>query len=496
VVIKNKYDYGLFFVLGISLLLSLCYCPPFDRLTDDREIFRYAGMAILRGQVPYRDFFDHKPPLIFFFNAAGLFIGGAWGLWILSALLSLLTTGIFFRRCVQQRLSLPWLLPLLFNLMIRDNLISWGANMTREYTTCFFVLLFCAFAGRSRFRGILVGFYAGLIFFTQQEQVLAVLPFLVYIAWTERACPLYLRIGRLALGFGLVFVPILCYFAWNHSLGYFWEDGFRFNTVWYISQPKSMGDHFGTIKRSLDDGNYELPVMIAIVLGWVSLFRPHRQKAMLVAALAALFLSFAPELMGSRFQGGASAIDLPYYFLPLAGTVSVLLFVVFAFSAETGLASPKAQVPFALLLCTSLTYTALQHSTHLERRSEDPDLHFPAMNYLRQHRPADHDLYVFNYDDYIYAYNEFGVLSPSRWIYHHMWGWYAGWDADQSVLASIAADLDKYHTTYILMDPALLDQFVNSANAAYWRSFMQRTYEPMSIPGENRVILWKRKQGI
>src|SRR5262249_15700582 len=56
----NKYYYGLFFLLGISLLLSLSFCPPFDLMLDDREVFKYAGMAILRGQVPYRDFFDHK----------------------------------------------------------------------------------------------------------------------------------------------------------------------------------------------------------------------------------------------------------------------------------------------------------------------------------------------------------------------------------------------------------------------------------------------------
>jgi hypothetical protein len=198
-------------------------------------------------------------------------------------------------------------------------------------------------------------------------------------------------------------------------------------------------------------------------------------------------------MMGSRFEGRANPRDCDFYFLPLAGTVCALLFVVFAFSEEAILGNPKVQLPFALLLCSGLTYTSLQHSTHLVRRSDDKDINSPVLNYLRGHRPGgDYDLYVFNYDDYIYAYNEFRILAPSRWIYHHMWDWYVGWDADHTFLNSITNDLLKHRTTYILMDAERLNQFLDPGAAAIWRMFMQRHYEPLTISGANGPILWKR----
>ncbi len=102
----NRQYYSLFFVMGVCLLLSLFYCPPFDLLLDDKEIFKYTGMAILRGNVPYRDFFDHKPPMIFFINAAGL-VFGPWGLWMINTLLAMLSTLLFFDVCRQYRLPFP-----------------------------------------------------------------------------------------------------------------------------------------------------------------------------------------------------------------------------------------------------------------------------------------------------------------------------------------------------------------------------------------------------
>ncbi|HEV9036361.1 MAG TPA: hypothetical protein VGQ51_07075 [Puia sp.] len=488
----RKHKYLLFIILGISFSLSFCFSPPYDLMRDDREVFSYAGMAILKGQVPYRDFFDHKPPGIFFINAAGSLLGGLWGLWAINTLLVLIATWMLYRICLQYRLAFSWLLPLLFNLMIRDNLISMGASMTREFTTIFFLFFFCIFMGRSRYREMSLGLCTGLIFFTQQEQVLATVPFLLYVLAAERSLPINQRIARMALGFGAVLVPILLYFAWNRSLGYLWDDGFRFNMIWYTAQPKSPGDHFRTIKRCLDAGNYEMPFMIALILGVASFFTKHKKKGLLLTALAAFFLSLAPELMGNRFEGRANPIDSPPYFLPLAASICALLFVIFAFSDEAIIGDKKIQLPFALLLLCSLTYTSLQHSTHLEKRSDDSDINSPALNYLRQHRPGNYDLYVFNDDDYIYAYNEFGILAPSRWIYHHMWDWYYRWDADHALLSGITADLLRHHTTYIIMDPVRMTQFLNPANTAYWRDFMEKNYEPQPVPGTR--ILWKRKE--
>jgi len=489
----NKHSYGLYFSLLACLLLSLLYSPSFDLGMSDKAIFTYTGQAIAKGLVPYRDFFDHKPPLIFFINYAGTLLGGAWGLWVINTLLAMVTTGAFFNCCRRHRLAWPWLLPLLLNLMLRDNLISEGINMTREYGSWFIVLFFCVLVGTSRYRYFYLGLLTALVFFTQQDQVLSLLPFLVYALFTREEMPTGRRALASAAGFAAILLPTVLYFALHRSLGFFWEDAFRFNLTVYTTQRKSLGDHFRTIKRVLDAGNYELPFMVALGLGIVGLIRPNKKKGLIVAAFAAFLLSGSAEFMGGRFKGQAVAVDYYYYFIPLSAGICLLLFTFFAFPEKTTPADWTTLLPYTLLLCGSLTYTAVQHATHLLRRDEDPVINSAELQYLRQHPPADYQLYVFENDDFIAAYNEFRILSPSRWIYQHFWNWYPDWDSDGRILSSITEDLQRHHTTYVIMDPVNAATFRNRANYHRWMDFLQSHYQPVPMPGNKPSLLWQLK---
>ena len=103
----NQRQNSSFFVMGACFLLSMLYCPLFKVLFTDTEVFRYMGLALSKGSVPYRDFFDHKPPLIYFFNYAGILLGGLWGFWVISTALALLATWSFFQCCRAYRLPIP-----------------------------------------------------------------------------------------------------------------------------------------------------------------------------------------------------------------------------------------------------------------------------------------------------------------------------------------------------------------------------------------------------
>jgi len=488
----NRKDYGLWFVLGSSLLLSLAYCPPFDLIVDDKEFFKYTGMVILKGGVPYRDFFDHKPPLIYFINAAGLLFG-PWGLWAISAVLALVITFLFYRLCRQYRLAYPWVLPFLFNLMVRDNLISGGMHFTREYSTFFVMLFFIALMGRSRWRHFLLGLFAALTFFVQQDQVLLLAPLALSVLFEKDQLPLIARCARMGAGFMSVTAVIILYFAVHRSLSYFWQDAYVFNFSWYLTEKKSPGDHFRTIKRLLDYGNYEIPFMIALTLGVTSLFVQNRRKDLVAAAILALVLSMSSELMGGRLEGTGTPQDFPGYFLPLSATICILLFTVFGFGGDRMITDRRAQLPYALLLCTSLCYTQLQHGTHLERRKDQEVVHASELAYLRGFRLADHQLFIMLDEAYGYYYHELKVVAPTPWVYQQFWLWYAGWDADQHILQSIGGDLLRYRTTFILMDPRSLARMRNPVNIRWWMSFLQEHYEPVTIPGHPYKTLWRLK---
>lgn len=494
----NKQKYGLPLILLASLLLSMMYIPYFNPLSADKEIYRYIGRVMLRGGVPYRDVFDHKPPLIFFLNYAALLLGGDWGQWMIDTALALLATGLFFQLCKTYRLPYPWLLPLLFNLMIRDHLMCLGMGMTREYTTMFLLIFFCVLMGKHRYRFFLLGLISGLTFFMQQDQVLALLPFFLYALLPgEDGASFLNRLLRMAAGFLSVALPIILYFSVTHSLGDFWRDAFAFNFGWYTTTLReSPWDHWRKIKATLDQGNYELPALVAMTLGVVALFFRHGNKKLVVLSLAAVVLSIATEFMGGRDRvPNIFGMGFTHYFLPLSASLSILLFSVFAFTSELVLQAPKAQGIYGLLACASLLYTDIQHGTHLIPKKNDETVHSPELNWLRQHRPGDYELFEFGDNDFVYAYNEFGIIGPSKWVYQHFWVLYDHWDLDHEQLRSIEQDLLRHRTRYIV-DYACDPRYFRDRTAFdVWHSFLVSHYDPVTIKGAVYSQMWRLKGG-
>jgi len=491
-----KKNYGLLFILLASLLLSMMYIPRFNTLTADKEIYRYIGRVLLRGGVPYRDVFDHKPPLIFFLNYTALLLGGDWGQWLIDTGLALLATALFFRLCKQRQLPYPWLLPLLFNLMIRDPLMCLGMGMTREYTTMLLLIFFCTLMGRHRYRHYFLGLISGLIFFMQQDQVLALLPFFLYAFLPgEDRSPAFQRFFRMAAGFLSVALPLTLYFTRAHALHDFWNDAFVFNFRWYTTTLKESGwDHWRKIKSTLDKGNYELPSMIALVLGLSALLFRHGNKKLLLLSLAAVLLSIITEFMGGRdLVPNTLGMTFTHYFLPLSASLPILLFSVFAFTEEPVFQDPKIVGVYGVLLCASLLYTAAQHGANLTPVEADPTVRSPELNYLRQHRPKDYEMFEFGNNDFIYAYNEFGIIGPGKWVYQHFWVLYADWDKDHAMLRSIEEDLLRHRTKYIVdfaFDPG---SFRDKTAFTLWQSFLRQYYEPVAVAGASHSQMWQRK---
>jgi len=81
--LKNQYI-SLFQVTSIFLIaLVMLVISPLNPANPGRDsgVFLYVGQAILSGHIPYRDVWDHKPPLIYYIDTAGLMLtaGSLWG---------------------------------------------------------------------------------------------------------------------------------------------------------------------------------------------------------------------------------------------------------------------------------------------------------------------------------------------------------------------------------------------------------------------------------
>jgi len=479
------------------LLLSLIYCPPVDLFFDDKEIFRYAGLLIYKGGVPYRDLFDHKPPLIFFLNYLGLLLG-PWGLWLIDTFLVTLASLLFFRTCRRYRLAFPWLLPLLFNLLIRNYLACVGIGMTRAYTAIFLLLLFVVLMDRPRFTWFWLGILTALTFFMQQDQILPLLPFLAYALLSRSSAPpapgtpSFLRWTQFLTGLACITAIILFYFGMHHALPAFWEDAFAFNFSWY-TEKRPFIEHFRAIKDGLEKSSYEMPLIIATSLGGCALLLRDTKKKLLIAALLSTILAFGPEYLSGKLEAGHAFY---YYFLPLSATLPILVFTVFAFTRESFLSDKKSQALFGFLLCCLPLYNALQHASHLSFHNRDIIETTPEFNYLRQQPFAkqheDYQLYIFGDNNWVLAYNRFRILAPSHWIYHHFWEWYGGWDAGHRQLEGIKSDLLRHRTKYII-DYSPLVRWRDSTARDSWNAFLRQYYQPLSLTGStSRFLFWQR----
>ena len=103
-------------IVLVTIVIQLPYSPVFARLGVDSGIFAYGGQQILEGQLPYREFWDHKPPAVFYLNALAIFIVGQtpWAIWWLGLVWIICTSLVFF--FVMRRLT--GLGPALFSTLI------------------------------------------------------------------------------------------------------------------------------------------------------------------------------------------------------------------------------------------------------------------------------------------------------------------------------------------------------------------------------------------
>lgn len=111
----------------------------------DSGVFLYVARAILRGQTPYLDVWDHKPPLIYYIDALALSLGrglGAlWALEIVSLCLAALGGYIALRRCYG---AVPALTASILWILAAFPLLG-GGNFTEEFgLACAFGTLWAA----------------------------------------------------------------------------------------------------------------------------------------------------------------------------------------------------------------------------------------------------------------------------------------------------------------------------------------------------------------
>jgi hypothetical protein len=208
----------------------------------DAGVFLYVGWRILNGELPYRDVWDHKPPIIFYINALGLAITdhSRWGVWLLEFVSLFVAASIGFHLVKKALGTFPAIYSLVLGLLTLTFLISAG-NLTEEYAL---PLQFLAFwliydADRPSFslwRWFFLGFTGALAFFTKQTTIGIWLAIVLYWTLTRlkaRQTRQWLKaLGSFAAGGLLVACALVLFFAVQGALVEFWDAAFRYNAIY------------------------------------------------------------------------------------------------------------------------------------------------------------------------------------------------------------------------------------------------------------------------
>jgi 4-amino-4-deoxy-L-arabinose transferase-like glycosyltransferase len=329
-----------FLILGICVLVIILPNNPGRQPVPNRDsgVFLYIGQRILEGQVPYRDAWDHKPPLIFFINALGLFLvrDSWWGVWLLE--LIFLTGTVFLAFSLLER-NLNRTAAIFGSVVFLLGYITFGlaegGNFTEEYGLVFQFLALGLFATAELkdhwgIYGFLIGVTAGICFLLKQSLVGIWLAIIIYLVisrlQTRQWKKLVIELALVLAGAAAVLLIPLVYFGINQALGDFWQAAFLYN---FRYASATFASRLEALKNGLQLTFFSgIIVIIAIswIAGWVFVLRHKEEaigldrgsRALLIVALLSLPLEFVLASLPGRLESHYFLAWLPTFTL-LAG---------------------------------------------------------------------------------------------------------------------------------------------------------------------------------
>ena len=242
---SNKFFPITFVVLAflIVLMCSFASSPLFGLGLGDSSVYKMMGRVFLNGGVLYVDYFDHKGPYFYLFNAIGESISPAWGLfplqaiWLSFSLILWFKTARLFARPIYSFIVTLIAIALFIG-------IYEGGDLTEEFS-----LLPCSLSvylalsfllnhpdeKHDYWRSLVYGLCFGLAFLIRPNDAVMVCGgvmtgiFLYIIIRQKQYTTAILNALTFLLGGFIMFAPWIAYFAYHHALVDFYFGLIGFN---------------------------------------------------------------------------------------------------------------------------------------------------------------------------------------------------------------------------------------------------------------------------
>lgn len=286
----------------------------------DATLFAYGGRLILDGRIPYRDFWDNKPPLIFYLEALGYWcFGTSWlGPTLVQALVYLLTVAAFAwlaRKLHPEpharaaRMTFLGLVTFGLNL---PTFVMDGANLTETYLLLFVAVCLGLLDPWRRHaclgRWFAAGVVAGLGFMLRPNAIalgvvaIAVLAlrWRLFEPWPGRVCLKLL--GCFIAGGATPLALTTAYFAAQHAAGEMWFATIEYNLTAYNELFLLRASLLEAPRYFMFDPKYGIrALLLAAAVGFAITLTIHRQLPARASRRSLARLAFTLAWFGADF---------------------------------------------------------------------------------------------------------------------------------------------------------------------------------------------------
>lgn len=445
--------------IGVALVAIAIHLPNFPvgkTPQEDAGVFLYAAQLLLDGGLPYRDVWDHKPPLIYLFDALGLLLGGGspLGVWALQALayaaaavlgLRLMTAAFGTRAALFG--TIAWLLGAPRILLAEGTFTNWIQMFLAPLQLLAIALYLAEERDRTRtWRTPAIGATAGVAALMTPAGLGVWLAIGTHLVGTRIARgsygPLGQRLGLMALGAAAPLAMAGAALGLAGVWGEAWDQAVRYNAN-YSGTVTLAGrlDAFVHGARLLASGGF---LIVALAGAAIALRErsslPRASDARRIASVALLALPF--EL----FLGSASGRQHGYYWLAALPALGILCgYAAFAFERHIApRLAPRVRRSAAtvstLAIVLGLAALAARPVPLMARvaASTEDGVNAAATRYVVEStRPGETVLIWGSRAAVLFSADR---KSPTRYIYQYAPLWTRGYDSLRHVNA-LAAEL-------------------------------------------------------
>lgn len=308
----------------------------------DSAFFQSVGKLWLEGIIPYRDFFDHKGPVLFMINALGyVFSNTRLGLFLVQSILFSISLSLAYLT-LRQFIRPMYSVIILAVMILYLGMVFGEGNLSEEYSLpfVFCMLLFQAKWLRNQRKAMaeksaishptiysfIYGFCIMIIAFIRINNALIPCVGILCIVWflaRQKRWKMILQNALFViLGALVVFIPAAVYFYINNAFVSFMNGTFLFN----LSYSRV---HASLTTLTNSKLFYTTPVLLSWFVGGYLLFKKEIYKG--------VFLFVTGALIAYMCLGGNS---YPHYFINAAPLIPIA-FCLFMSSSENQNAKNK-----------------------------------------------------------------------------------------------------------------------------------------------------------